>query len=219
MFGNMKFRTQLFSGNGLVLALLVIISVVVYQSVTSLVDTSKWVEHTHTVIGQSNDLVMSLVNMETGERGFMITGEDNYLEPYIQGKKEFAKSIAAVQTLVSDNPEQVERFEAVKNLAEELDQKVLAVEIAARREVVKGDKAYKHFKKLQARTVGKEIFDQIRAEIASLRAKEEQDKHLKGVIMLDAILMDMVNQETGQRGFLLTGKEESLEPFHNGKKH
>lgn len=218
MFENMKFRTQLFVGNGLVLALLVMISVVVYSSVTSLIDTFKWVDHTHEVIETSNDLVMSLVNMETGERGFMITGEEGYLDPYIQGKDEFAKAIAKAKQLVSDNPTQVGRFDAVAKLANDLDQNVLSVEIEARREVVKGDKAYKLFKELQGRTVGKEIFDKLRGVIADLRAKEKKDKNMAGVLLLDSILMDMVNQETGQRGFLLTGEEASLEPYHGGKK-
>ncbi len=218
MFANMKFRTQLFTGNGLVLALLVMISVVVYQSVNSLIETNDWVDHTYAVIGQGNELVMSLVNMETGERGFMITGDDGYLDPYIQGKAEFAKAIVKAKGLVSDNPTQVGRFDAVEKLANEMDDKVLKVEIEARREVVKGDKAYKLFKQLQGRIVGKEIFDKLRGVIAGMRAREVKDKNPKGVALLDAILMDMVNQETGQRGFLLSGKEESLQPFHDGKK-
>ena len=218
MFENMKFRTQLFVGNGLVLALLVMISVVVYQSVTSLIETFKWVDHTYEVIGTGNDLLMSLVNMETGERGFMITGEEGYLDPYIQGKEELAKAIAKAKGLVSDNPTQVGRFEAVERLAKELDQSVLAVEIKARREVVKGDKAHKLFKQLQGRTIGKEIFDKLRGVIGNLRAKKQKDGNMAGVALLDSVLMDMVNQETGQRGFLLTGQEASLEPYHGGKK-
>ncbi|HIJ79793.1 MAG: CHASE3 domain-containing protein [Desulfobulbaceae bacterium] len=217
MFGNLKFRTQLFLGNGLVLGLMVIIAGVVYTSVSSLIQNNKWVEHTHEVIGKGDQLVMSLVDMETGERGFMITGDEGYLDPYHGGKETFARAMAEAKQLVNDNPAQVARFAAVEKLAKELDEKVMTVELEARREVVKGDEAYKHFKKLQARTIGKEIFDNLRQVIATLRAKEAADKNMAGVVLLDAILMDMVNQETGQRGFLLTGQEASLEPFIAGK--
>ncbi|MDH5299383.1 MAG: methyl-accepting chemotaxis protein [Desulfobulbaceae bacterium] len=170
----MKFRTQLFTGNGLVLALLVVISVVVYQSVTSLNETSRWVEHTHEVIGRGNGLVMSLVNMETGERGFMVTGEEGYLEPYHQGKEDFAKLIAEAKQLVSDNPQQVGRFEAVEKLARELDEKVLVVEIETRRQVGKAvDVTMDDIVAMMGKGAGKKYMDELRQRIGEIISIEQ----------------------------------------------
>ena len=50
---------------------------------------SEWVEHTEEVIANSKGLVNSMVNQETGLRGFSIAGQEDYLEPYIAGKADF----------------------------------------------------------------------------------------------------------------------------------
>jgi methyl-accepting chemotaxis protein len=90
-------------------------------------------------------------------------------------------------------------------------------EIEQRREVVKGSMAYEKFKKLQGRTEGKELFDGLRATIGQVNKKFTNANDTVGKFLVSQLTMDMVNQETGQRGFLLTGKEESLEPFTNGQ--
>jgi len=48
--------------------------------------------------------------------------------------------------------------------------------------------------------------------LSEIKLKFEQANDREGLRMVDAILIDMINQETGQRGFLLSGKEVSLEP-------
>ncbi len=114
MFKNMKFKTLLTTGNAVILLMLIVISVIMYNSVGSLIQTTFWVEHTHEVIGEANLLSKLMVDMETGQRGFMLTGNDNFLEPFNNGKKEFDKVMAKCKDLVSDNPAQVKRFEAVE---------------------------------------------------------------------------------------------------------
>src|SRR6267154_2854351 len=109
----MKIRTQLFLGNGLVLVLIVILAMVSLNSIKALIGTSKWVKHTHEVIERANLLGKLLIDMETGERGFLIVGEEEYLEPYNAGKKRFEKVMDEIKLLVSDNPEQVTRLEKV----------------------------------------------------------------------------------------------------------
>ncbi len=78
----MTFRSKMFSGYGVVLLLMVTVSSIVYINIGSLIETSKWVEHTHKVIVNSKRLEKLLVDMETGERGFLIAGKDEFLEPY-----------------------------------------------------------------------------------------------------------------------------------------
>ena len=94
MLKNMKLSTKLFSGFGVVLALMVVISVVVYMSVTSLVQSAKWVNHTHEVIRTGETVGALMVDMETGERGFLIAGKDEYLEPFNNGMKKFDEVLA-----------------------------------------------------------------------------------------------------------------------------
>jgi methyl-accepting chemotaxis protein len=131
----MKFRTQLMLGNGIVLALMVVIAVVLYNGVNSLIETSKWVNHTHEVIERGNTLMKLMVDMETGERWFLLVGKEEYLAPYHNGKKSFDEVMSDVKTLVSDNPTQVRRLEKIHDMAKEWHEKAATPEIELRRKV------------------------------------------------------------------------------------
>ncbi|MDK1011535.1 MAG: CHASE3 domain-containing protein, partial [Actinomycetota bacterium] len=65
---------------------------------------------------------------------------------------------------------------------------------------------------------GKGILDQIRETTGAMREDFERDGNLRGVYLLKAFEKSIVDQETGQRGFLITGKENFLEPYIAGKK-
>ena len=89
-------------------------------------------------------------------------------------------------------------------------------EIAARKEVTVSAAVFAHFKQISARTVGKEIFDSIRVALGVLESKFEGNAN--ALHLVTSTTLDLVNMETGQRGFLLTGKDASLEPYINGNK-
>ncbi|MCP4294409.1 MAG: chemotaxis protein [Proteobacteria bacterium] len=216
MFANMKFRTQLMLGNAIVLILVTIVGVIVFFSISSLVQISKWVEHTHEVIKHGNTLVSEMVNMETGMRGFLAGGKDEFLDPYNSGGKNFAKYMSESKALVSDNPEQVRRLEQIEQLARNWDDRAAKVQIAKKREANKGATALAAFKEVQSRIIGKQIFDGIRVQLTNIDEKFKKSNNLRGRYLLQTILLDLVNMETGQRGFLLTGLEESLDPYKGG---
>ena len=100
----MKLRKQLFSGYVLIFVFMIVIAVVTYLGVVSLTETADWVSHTHEVISKAYRIEKLLVDMETGERGFLITGQEEFLEPYINGIKAYEKAMADLKELVSDNP-------------------------------------------------------------------------------------------------------------------
>ncbi len=218
MLKNMKISTKLFSGFGVVLALMVIISVVVYMSVGSLVQSAKMVNHTHEVIRTGETVGALMVDMETGERGFLIAGKDEYLEPFNNGLKKFDEVLAQGKELTSDNPAQVKRWEEILAMKQGWNEVAAKPEIAKRREVTKGEEATKNFKEVSSRTVGKEIFDKIRGVLGSIDEKFQASGSDRGHYLITTSTLDLVNMETGQRGFLLSGKDESLDPYRNGKK-
>ena len=214
ILNNLKLSVKLAGGYGIVLGLMAIVSMVVYSSINSLVDSSKWVNHTYEVIRNAETVGAAMVDMETGQRGFMVAGADEYLEPYNNGQKVFDKLIIKGQELTSDNPAQVERWQAIAAMKERWLKEAAQPEIAVRREVTAGSKAISHFRDISSRTVGKEIFDSIRVALASLES--QFSGHAEGKYLVTATTLDLVNMETGQRGFLLSGKEESLDPYTQG---
>jgi methyl-accepting chemotaxis protein len=132
----MKFRTQLILGNSLILLIVTIVSLIMYLSIGSLIQTSEWVEHTNDAINRGNSLTKYMIDQETGMRGFLITGNENYLEPYTSGKAIFSKVIESTMELINDNPRQVERLSQVKEVANDWITLVAEMYIEKRRGLV-----------------------------------------------------------------------------------
>jgi len=214
LLNRFKLGSKLIGGYVIVLTLMIIISLVAYKNITHIVDSSKWVNHTYEVIRTAESIGAAMVDMETGQRGFVIAGEDQYLEPFIDGQKNFDKLIKQGKELTSDNPAQVKRWQAVIEMKERWLSEAANPEISARREVTKGAKAISQFKEISARTIGKELFDSIRQALLALAVRFPENSEGRNLVTLTTL--DLVNMETGQRGFLLTGKDESLAPYNEG---
>ncbi len=175
------------------------------------------VHHDTPVLTNAQLLTGLMVDMETGLRGYMVTGQEDFLEPYNNGRVEFDVVMAEEQQLTSDNPAAVA---LLKEIAHEKDQWLTdhaEPAIALRETVLEGEAAHNTFAEVSARTVGKEKFDAIRALLAGIDAKFVAAGDLEGQFILQAITLDLVNMETGQRGFLLTGEEASLAPYIDGQ--
>ena len=113
LFSRLKTRTKILLGFSVPMSLLVIISSVVYFSIGELIETSKWVKHTQQVITGGKDLEKLMIDMETGQRGFLITGKDNFLEPFNQAQKVWQEKNEELQLLVADNDKQVTRLKLI----------------------------------------------------------------------------------------------------------
>jgi methyl-accepting chemotaxis protein len=104
------------SGFGLALAVLLVVGAVSYDSTTKLSVSADWVRHTHEVITSLDELLSATKDGETGERGFVITGELRYLEPYNAARDVVDQKLKQVRDLTSDNPIQQQRLQALEPL-------------------------------------------------------------------------------------------------------
>ncbi len=215
-FDNLELKKKLIIGFSVPLVLIVIIATTVFFSLNALLKSSKWVNHTYEAIDLGNSITASLVNMETGLRGFLVSGEDNFLEPYHGGKSEFIELIQKTKEKVSDNPKQVARLNKIEEIESAWQTNHVNIAIDYRREVSAGAAAAKTFSEVSSRTVGKDMFDGFRSGLSKLERSVSGSDEAQKLIKL--ILIAMINQETGQRGFLLSGKEASLEPYKQGIK-
>jgi len=65
------------------------------------------------------DLVLiGTLNTETGARGFLITGDPAYLEPYNSGKEETLSHLRRVKELTADNPTQQVNIDKMQSIVE-----------------------------------------------------------------------------------------------------
>lgn len=111
-----SFKKNIIIGAILPVFIIFIISFTFYSSLQRQAETTLWVEHTHKVIADAHHLMKLLVDMETGERGGLITGKNNFLEPFDNGKILWDKKLPLLKTLVSDNAEQVRRLDDIGTL-------------------------------------------------------------------------------------------------------
>jgi len=209
-------QKKILLGFSIPLALIIIIAFVVYLSIQNLVETSAWVKHTQKVIAGGTELEKLMVDMETGERGFLITGKDSFLEPFSQSKKVWDSKITKLIQLIADNPSQVEKLNTINNLQKKWLMEAAEVEIAKRRQVKSENITLDYMQKVLREGHGKNLLDQLRTEIIALDKIFEKSNTPQGNYLTISIAKALVDQETGERGFLLTGEDKFLEPYNQG---
>jgi signal transduction histidine kinase/DNA-binding response OmpR family regulator/CHASE3 domain sensor protein len=110
------FKRNLLVGFGLSLLLLIISSVASYTSIQKLVDSSFWVDHTNKVIVELENILGNLKDAETGQRGYLLTSDVQYLEPYNGANQNALNSLDKIKLLTADNPAQQKSSEDLRKL-------------------------------------------------------------------------------------------------------
>ncbi len=106
----------------LLIVAIVVVSVnawVALQAVDTLLQSENWVEHTWQVIDEVERIMGSAKDAETGNRGFLITGDEEYLAPYASGKTELPHELDVFQQLTADNPSQQVRVVEMRAILEQ----------------------------------------------------------------------------------------------------
>lgn len=98
-----------------------------FQWVGRLATNASWVAHSWQVVHQVERVLGSAVDAETGERGYLISGSNTYLEPYAIARRELPGELEHLQSLVTDNPSQIAR---VQDLRTSLERRMLVLEKA-----------------------------------------------------------------------------------------
>jgi CHASE3 domain sensor protein len=115
------FRRNLLIGFGLSLFLLIISSVASFFSIKNLMDSAALVDHTNQVIMGLENTLSYMKDGETGQRGFLLTGNEEFLDPYRGTYDSAIGGILQVKQLTVDNPPQqtsVEQLRLLKKLVE-----------------------------------------------------------------------------------------------------
>jgi methyl-accepting chemotaxis protein len=110
------FGRKIAAGFTLAFLLLLGIGAVAYRSIGSLTSTSHLVAHTHQVLEQIAEVLSLAKDAETGQRGYAITGDEAFLEPYQAGVSGIPSVIKDLRQLTSDNPNQQTRLDKVEPL-------------------------------------------------------------------------------------------------------
>lgn len=114
-----RFRKLLSRNVSLPLGVGVISAVFFVALITYLLSVIQWVEHTDRVINNANEAVKLTVDLETGMRGFLLSGDEHFLDPYETARPRVAVALNTLLELTADNPVQTDRLRRLQALQNE----------------------------------------------------------------------------------------------------
>lgn len=165
----MKLRTVPNIGFALILVVLVATAALSYLSASRFAENGASVAHTYEVLATTRETLSSLQDAETGQRGYIITGDESYLQPYQTSLSHIGGTIDHLRDLAVNDPEREREVDTLRSLVQaKLDE--LGVTIRLRKEQG-GDAASKA---VQAGK-GKAIMDNVRTVLAHM---EDEEKNL-----------------------------------------
>ncbi|MHC2019936.1 CHASE3 domain-containing protein [Methylobacterium sp. CM6247] len=115
---------------GVLLAILLLVGAVTWERLNASRDAREWSQHSYRVLTTLKDLAIALRDAETGQRGYVLTGNDEYLAPYGAARDRIGVLQGEMQRLTGDNPVQQQRLRdlspVIQHKLEELAQTVQA---------------------------------------------------------------------------------------------
>lgn len=150
-------------------------------------EKAHWVDHTHRVIEENQQLYIALLNAETGQRGYLLTQNVDYLEPFNLAVGNAEKVLKKLKALTSDNSEQQVRLDRLNILVDEkLDELSLTIKLTKENsldkalDVVKSNQGYNLMEEI--RLMSREI-----AQVEELLL-ETRENDLNDAIELESYL-------------------------------
>jgi PAS domain S-box-containing protein len=154
---------------GLVVAglILLLVSGLAYRNARGFIEASQWVSHTHDVLAELEATLSSLADAQTTVRGYIITGQEKFLEPYQAAVPAVRAHLDRLKSLTVDNPDQRQRLTTLESaIAEKLDS--LQVNIDLRRQ-----QGFEAARQRVASRIGIKQMNEVRSIISEMKQEEE----------------------------------------------
>jgi PAS domain S-box-containing protein len=155
-------------GFALALVILGAIAAISYSSIRGFNEHARLVEHTQEVLRESEAVFSDLKDVQSAVRGYVIAGEDSFLDVYRNALSIIPGRMTRLAQLTADNPRQQQRIAALQTLVDRrLDEAATSLRLRQRAKPVIPEI-------LRARIgVGKSVMDDIRVLAADMRSEEE----------------------------------------------
>jgi len=108
--------TKIYTGYFLAILIIIFFGLTAYLNTGKLLSDSKWVTHSNEVKNNITSVLSAMQDAETGQRGFVITGNESYLAPYFQGRDSGYTRVRKLKGLIIDNENQTHRADLAKPL-------------------------------------------------------------------------------------------------------
>ncbi len=197
------------------------------QSTLRLVRIRDLVSHTYDVLSQLERTLSLLNEAETGQRGYVITGKENYLEPYHTASSRIDDHIQSVRRLTADNPKQQDRLSKLEGLVHRRLEKVREG-IAVRKEMGFDEAQISILSGTERRDMSaiRNVISEMKAEEAELLKQrgEEAAAHTRNSILtfsisallsvaLLCLVYYLIHREAGQKKQTAVAMRETQDRF------
>lgn len=172
MFANLNMSQKLYTGFGVVLLVILLLVLSTWRGFDQVDGAVKHNIHTYNVINASADLLVSLVNIETGARGFVITGRDQFLGPLESGERDFQSNLDLLRQLTKDNPAQQRRLAETQAMHDQWLREDINIYLELRRQVVAGQQSFEALIERVATGSSKVKVDAMRRLISDIQGEE-----------------------------------------------
>jgi len=149
----MKLSQKVLSGFILCTVILAGLAIFAVKSDDKFIDTTKWINHTHEVLHEFDEILTRTVDAETGVRGYVVTGNEVFLQPYNDAWASIRQHINIITNLTKDSPAEQKNIEA-------LQQQI--------------DLSYRHLEEIVA--LRKQSFEGAAKAVSTVRGKQIEDR-------------------------------------------
>ncbi|QAT86781.1 methyl-accepting chemotaxis sensory transducer [Corallococcus coralloides] len=172
MFNNLSITAKLTLAFSAMVAIIIALVVVVYTTILKVSVTAEGDTESHKVLIAVRTLEGDLADLETGQRGFLITGDDKFLEPYNLARLSLSQSLDHIRQLTQSDRRQQERQQEIRDLLQQWISQHLEPLIAQRREVAAGRGDLAQLIAVEQSARGKQTADRIRMQLTKLADDE-----------------------------------------------
>ncbi len=173
MFGNLSISQKLYAGFGAVLLIILVLVLSTWRGFDQVDHTVKRNIHTYTVLDESADLLTNLLNIQTGMRGFVISGLDPFLTPLNDGKAAVQQNLTTLRRLTQDNPAQQQRLDRLNTLYNQWLTDDVTTSVELRRQVTAGAQQMDTVVQHVSAGTGKAKVDAMRALLKEMDLEEQ----------------------------------------------
>ena len=161
-----------------ILILIIGIGVASYRNINEVFETAEWRATSYNVLNTTEDVLAQIVSAEEGQRSFLITNDQFYLESFYKGINNVKLDLSSLRILLTDNKEQIARLNKLDTLASERFgslQSTIQIRMKGG-----GDNASGRIKQ----KIGRKYMNEIYEEIARIEAEEYNLLQAKDQLLL-----------------------------------
>ncbi|ABA89845.1 methyl-accepting chemotaxis sensory transducer, class 36H, CHASE3 and Hist_Kin_Sens domain-containing [Syntrophotalea carbinolica DSM 2380] len=134
-FKDLSLTAKIAVGCGVPLVLLLVLGGISYNGMSGLLESAQLVDHGHVAVEQSKDLEKVILQMQLGQKGYLISGKEAMLALYKEGEQVVGERIAELKGLVAERPNQIALLDEIATLADRWRTEAAEPEILARERI------------------------------------------------------------------------------------